>query len=202
MPAPLKKSDRTRLRLVAAVREAVEDGDAFTAERIARRAGSSPATFYNHFKSQDEAFDTAFAALMDELVAMVDEGLRIERVLDLGLSTFAAGWILECVRFFRANSVLFRTAQARSLGSASINDAYESSEARAIARCARFIRHGQAAGLFRRDDADRIAQAMMVTAEGYNNPAVLRMRPGDCLHRELTRALVHLLAQEEAEESR
>jgi hypothetical protein len=43
-----------------------------------------------------------------------------------------------------------------------------------------------------------MGQAMMVTAQGWNNPAVLRMKEGDALHGELVRTVVRMLGTEEA----
>ena len=51
---PLRKTERTRLRLVDAVRAEIEATGGFTAEHVARRAETSPATFYNHFESKDD----------------------------------------------------------------------------------------------------------------------------------------------------
>lgn len=190
------KRGRTRLALVDAVRKLIETAGDFTANQIAKQAGSSPATFYNHFESKEDAFDQAFAMLMDELVELVEDGLDIETVLEIGLEEFAAQWVLGCVQFFRENQVLFRSALARLPASAALEAAYHQSEQRAIGHCARFIRLGQAAKLMRDGDAEQMAQAMMVTAEGYINPAILRINASDALHRELTRSvLLHLRAQ-------
>ena len=105
--APLRKTERTRLRLVEAVRHEIEDAGAFTAEQAARRAGASPATFYNHFGSKEDALAAAFAALMDDLVGHVETQLRVERLLELGLEAFAREWVWATARFFRTNSKTF-----------------------------------------------------------------------------------------------
>ncbi len=194
MSGPARKSERTRQALLDALRIELQSTGSFSAESVTRRAGSSTATFYNHFDSKDEAFDAAFAMLMNELLVMVESGLSIERVLERGLSDFAEEWLRGCVQFFRANSVLFRAAQARSLLSPAIEQCYADSEQQAIRLCERFIRLGQAAGVFRSGDASAMATAMMILAEGYNNPAVLRLRASEGLHDELVRCLVQLLA--------
>ena len=77
------KSDRTRLRFVAAIRSELAASGGFTADTVAKRAQTSPATFYNHFSSKDLALASAFAAVMDDLLSMVTHGLRIEPLLQL-----------------------------------------------------------------------------------------------------------------------
>ncbi len=191
---PIRKSERTRLALLNALRAELQATGSYSAESVTRRAGSSTATFYNHFESKDEALDAAFALLMSELLSMVESGLSIELVLERGLHGFGEDWLRNCVQFFRANSVLFRAAQARSLLSPAIEEIYAHSEALAISHCERFIRLGQAAGVFREGEAAAMARGMMILAEGYNNPAVLRLSAGDGLHDELVRCVVQLLA--------
>jgi AcrR family transcriptional regulator len=199
VPIPsMKKVDRTRLRLVQAVRSEVEATGSFTAEVVARRAGSSPATFYNHFASKEEALAAVFGAAMDDLVAFVRAQLMIERVLEFGLESFASQWVLACCAFFRENSMVFAAAQMQFPVSKSVREIYREQERAASERFVRFVRLGQAAQVIRRGDTDAMGQAMMVTAQGWNNPAVLRMKEGDALHGELVRTVVRMLGTEEA----
>ena len=198
--APLRprKTDRTRLRLVEAARDELAASGELTAPRVARRAGSSTATFYNHFPSKDAAFVAVFAAAMDDLVDFVTAQLRIERLLDLGLAAFAEAWVLGCRDFFRANTLVFSAAQARFPASKAIRDVYREREAAAFERFRRFVELGQAARVVREGDADAIGQALMVTAEGWNNPAVARMEGDSGLARELARGVARLLAPEDS----
>ena len=190
---PAGKTDRTRLRLVAAVREEYEATGGFTADLVAQRAGSSAATFYNHFASKDDALHAAFSSAMGDLVDFVASQLQIERILDAGLDRFASDWVLACVGFFRDNSVVFRAAQMQLPASETLREAYRSHEQAAFEKYERFVRLGQAAQTIRAGDASAIANVMMIVSEGYNNPAVLRMKTGDSLHRELTRTVVRML---------
>jgi AcrR family transcriptional regulator len=190
---PRRKTDRTRLSLVSAVRESVEATGGFTADRVARRAGSSPATFYNHFASKQDALRAAFEAVMDDLVRFVDAQLRIERVLESGLPSFANSWVAACATFFRANSRVFSAAQIQLPTSKALRDVYRVRESAAFETFERFIRLGQTAQVFRGGDPAAIAQAMMVTSEGYNNSGILRMQNDDALHRELTYAVTRML---------
>lgn len=190
---PISKTERTRIKLVAAVREELENSGDFNAARVAGRAKTSPATFYNHFESKDEAFDAAYVALMDDLVRQVADGLKIELLLEIGLKAFTEQWVMGCVYFFRSNSVLFAMAQARALSSDVVQQVYLESEQRSIDHCERFVQLGQSARLFREGEARDIGRTMMILSEGYNNPAVLRMSEGDALHRELSGVLQRLL---------
>jgi AcrR family transcriptional regulator len=193
---PGGKTDRTRLRLVAAIREEYAASGAFTADLVARRAGSSQATFYNHFASKEEALNAAFSAAMNDLVDMVTSQLQIERVLDVGLNRFASEWVLACVGFFRTNSVVFSAAQMQFPGSARLREVYRDRELAAFEKYQRFVRLGQAAHTIRTGDASEIANVMMIVSQGYNNPAILRMNPDDGLHVQLTRVVVKMLAPE------
>ena len=127
------------------------------------------------------------------LVAFVREQLQIERVLEFGLEAFASQWVLACCGFFRQNSMVFGAAQMQFPLSKAVRQVYREHERAAAARFVRFVRLGQAAQVIRSGDADAMGQGMMVTAEGWNNPAVLRMKEGDALHRELARTVVRML---------
>jgi AcrR family transcriptional regulator len=187
------KTDRTRLRLVAAVREEYEASGGFTADGVARRAGSSPATFYNHFASKEDALRAAFSSAMDDLVAFVGGELRIERVLEFGLDQFASEWVKACSMFFRDNSAVFRAAQMQLPVSKTLRESYRDHEIAAFKQYMRFVRLGQKARCFRKGDAAAIANVMMIASQGYNNPTILRMKSGDALHVELSRTVIQML---------
>ena len=196
-PGRGKKIDRTRLRLVEAARDEMAESGHFTADLVARRAGSSPATFYNHFASKDEAFVAVFSAVMDDLVAFVGAHLRIERLLDVGLARFASEWVLACRDFFVANNLVFSAAQMQFPVSKAVRDVYREREEASFEHFRRFVELGQRASVLRAGDAASIGRALMVTAEGWNNPAVLRLEPDDALHGELARVVVAMLGQED-----
>lgn len=187
--APARKADRTRMRLVEAIREEFASSGGFTADLVARRTGSSSATFYNHFASKDEALLAAFSAAMNDLVAMVASQLQIERILDAGIEDFASEWVLTCVDFFRANSEVFKAAQMQFPRSPKLRKVYRDREQVAFEKYERFVRLGQAARTIRTGDTSAIANVMMIASEGYNNPAILRISRDDGLHIELTRTV-------------
>ena len=193
----LRKLDRTRLRLVEATRQLLQASGGFTAERVAREAGASPATFYNHFPSKSDALAAVFQVAMDDLVEVVGARLQIEHLLERGLEGFAADWVHACCDFLRANSQVFSAARVQFPGSPALREVYRSREAAALDRFRRFVQLGQAARAIREGDANAIAEAMMVTAEGWNNPAVLRLDEASPLHQELSRMVVRMLAPED-----
>ena len=196
-PASLPKVERTRLRLVRAVREEIEATGGFTAEVAARRAGTSAATFYNHLPSKHEALHAVYVELMDELVESVAAMLRIERVLEVGLEAFVAEWVQGVARFFRRNARVFSAAQVALPDSKAMRDVFRSREARALEIYERFVRLGQAARVLREGDVAAMAQVMMVTSEGWLHPSVQALEAGDALHAELTGSVVRMLAPDE-----
>ncbi len=189
----LGKAERTRLRLISAVREALERQGGFTAESVARQAGSSTATFYNHFPSKEAALLAAFSTTMDELVGLLAEELRIERVLDLGLQGFAHGWVRRAAEFFRENAGVFRSAQVALPQSRQMRDVFRSHEEAALIRYERFVQLGQAARVIRPDERSALAQALMIVSEGWNHPRVFNMEEGGTLHGALAAVVVRML---------
>jgi len=186
---PLGKAERTRLRLVDAVRRTIAAEGTITAGSVARRADTSPATFYNHFSSHDEAVVEAFSAAMRDLVDFVEAELDVASLLDLGLDAFIEGWTWRSLELFRANSAVFDMATAAAHRSPAIRDVYRRREAEALEHYERFVRLGQRAGLFRDGDGAAMAEALMLLSQSWNHPRLLRCEQGSALHREL----VHLV---------
>ncbi|MEM9174353.1 MAG: TetR/AcrR family transcriptional regulator [Myxococcota bacterium] len=194
---PLPKAQRTRLRLVQAVRDEIEATGAFTADLAARRAGSATATFYNHLPSKEAALEAVYVELMDELVEAVARLLRIERVLEVGLEAFVGEWVLGVASFFRRNARVFSAAQVALPDSKAMRDVFRDREAAALETYARFVQLGQAARVVRAGDVAAMAQVMMVTSEGWLHPSVQTIEAGDAFHTELTDAVVRMLAPDE-----
>ena len=195
-PAELSdgRGARTRTRLVAATVEEVAATGSFTAERVALRAGTSPATFYAHLPSKDVALAAAFSRVLDELNRDVEAGLRIEMLLDQGLARLCEAFVGSAVGFFRDRSLVFRCALARLPESRELRRIYRDHEAAALAATLRFVERGQAAGRVRAGDARVLATSILVLAQGLNNPLLRGARPGDPLLLEQARVLELLLA--------
>ena len=193
----LPKAERTRLRLVQAVRDEIGSTGAFTADLAARRAGSATATFYNHFPSKEVALQAVYGELMEELVESVERMLRIERVLEVGLDAFVGEWVLGVASFFRRNARVFSAAQVALPDSKAMREIFRDREAVALEAYARFVRLGQAARVLRDGDVAAMAQVMMVTSEGWLHPSVQTIEAGDAFHTELTGSVVRMLAPNE-----
>ena len=193
----LPKAERTRLRLVQAVRDEIGSTGAFTADLAARRAGSATATFYNHFPSKEVALQAVYVELMEELVESVERMLRIERVLEVGLDAFVGEWVLGVASFFRRNARVFSAAQVALPDSKAMREIFRDREAAALEVYARFVRLGQSARVLREGDVAAMAQVMMVTSEGWLHPSVQTIEAGDAFHTELTGSVVRMLAPNE-----
>ncbi len=195
-PTPrLGKSARTRLRLVDAVRREIEDAGAVHAEAVARRAESSPATFYNHFSSKDDAVLAAFDATMQDLVEVVREGLDVSLALEMGLEEFLRAWTWSCIEFFRANSLVFGAARALSPSSREMRRLFEAREAESLELYVRFVRLGQHAQMIAGEEPDVLGELFMLTCQGWNHPRFLRTEQGSALHEELTRSVHAMLTR-------
>ena len=194
LPFTTGKLQRTRQKLVHAIREEIAVSGRFSAETVTQRAGSSTATFYNHFATKDDALTAAYEQLMGELVEMVNEKCHIERLLDIGLRELVDSWVLRSAEFFCLNAPLFRVAQAAIERSKPMRDVFRQHEATVIEMYRRFIERGQAASLIRPGDPEAMAQMITVVSESWTHPLVQRLEPGSALHQELTESVVRMLS--------
>ena len=180
---------RTHERLVAATRAEIAATGSFTAERVAARAGSSPATFYTYFPSKADALAAAFESVMRDLVSFTERELSIERLLDTGLEERCRGLTEASARFFAEHEHLFRCALAALPESRTLREIYRSHESAAYENYRLFVERGQRAGQVRTGEAEPIARGLLVLMQGLNNPQVLHGAPGDPVRCELGRAL-------------
>jgi AcrR family transcriptional regulator len=172
-PVTPGKAQRTYASLAAATATEIAENGSFTAERVAARAGTSVATFYAHFSSKDGALVAAFARVMDELTALVERELSLERLLDEGLGNLCRSFVEAGVGLFREHALVFRVALARVPESRPLRDVYRQHERAAHDRYRRFVELGQAAGRVRPGDPEALALALLVLTEGLNNPRLL-----------------------------
>ena len=187
---------RTRQRLVRSAREEIAETGNFSADGVAARAGISVATFYNHFATREDALIAAYESLMRELLGLVREQCRIERLLDQGLEAFIAEWLDRSIAFFGANSSLFRLAQAATTTSKPMRDVFRRHEALALEDYVRFIELAQSAGRVRKGDRQAMARVLLVITESWNHPLMRKATAGSALHREWTESLYRILAPE------
>ena len=190
---PTGKLARTRNKLVRAVREEIAEHGGFSAERVALRAGTSTPTFYNHFATKDDALAAAYEQMMLGVVELAQRKCQIERLLDEGLQTLVADWVLMTGAFFRENVRLSRLAQAAIDRSKTMRDLFRDHEARTIEVYRRFIELGQAACAIRQGNPDAMASVLTITAQSWHHQLVQNVEAGDDLHRELTGMIVGML---------
>lgn len=193
-PQGSSKSERTRGRLVTAIRQEIHESGDFSAASVAARTGSSPANFYNHFATKDAALEAAYDETMADLNAFVTRQCQIERLLDEGIEAFMAGWVSRSAEFFAGNSALFRLAQAVFGRSKSLRDLFRSHEAQVLESYRRFIELGQSANQIRAGNQKVMAQMLLVFSESWHHSLVQKLTPGDALHQELTQGLVRILS--------
>lgn len=189
-----KKAQRTRARLVEATEAEISESGFFTAERVAARAGTSVATFYSHLPTKDDALTAAFSGVMDALVAVVDEHLKVERLLDRGLEGVSKDFVAACLDFFTARSLVFRCALARMPEHRPLREVYRAHESEAFSRYTRFVELGQAAGKIGSGNTETLARTLLVLSQGLNNPLALGLAETDPLGGQLARLIEILLA--------
>jgi AcrR family transcriptional regulator len=187
------KVQRTRQKLINAIREEVAETGSFSAELIARRAGISMATFYNHFTTKDDALISAYEQLMGDLVELVEDKCRIDTLLDAGLRQLIESWVAHSAIFFRHNASLFRLAQVAIERSKTMRNLFREHEMIVIKHYQRFIERGQAASLIRAGNAETMAEVLAVVSESWNHPLVQRLEEGSEFHQELTESVTRIL---------
>ena len=165
------KAQRTFDRLAAATLAEICEKGGFTADAVARRAGSSPATFFSYFPSKDAALAAAFSLALDELVVVAEQGLRIDDLLDRGVEPVCADFVEDVVAYFTRYALAFRAALVQLPQSKSIRDSFRDRQAQVLAHYARFIELGQKSGFVRQGNTETMANALMVMTQGLNQPA-------------------------------
>lgn len=187
------RSRRTRAELGRAVHDEVARTGTVDVEAIAAAAGVSPATFYAHFATHDDALA---AALDRALTAIVDAGIEhfdIEALLEHGLDEVVERLVSRCHRVFRDEALVMRAALARLSHQRAIRDVYRHHEARAHEHYARQIVLGQKAGLLADGAPERRATSLLVVLQGLNNPLFTAARIDRAVADDLHRAIMALL---------
>lgn len=167
------RSRRTRVALVAAVRAELAATGSFTADAVAERAGCSPATFYSHFGAKDDALTAAFEQTLTELVDLSIRDLATASFTTNGIEPTMARFVEEQTRFFRRESLVFRTAISRLPHHRPIRDAYRRAEQRTLDHFALVFHDLAGAGMIAPAEPMELATAFMVAAQGLNNPRAL-----------------------------
>ena len=164
------KAQRTFDRLARATLDEINEKGGFTAEEVAARASSSPATFFNYFPTKEDAVAASFSIALDELIAVTEGGLRIEQLLDEGLAQVSTDFTNRCIAYFREHALIFRLALTRLPTNKSIRNDFRNRQSAALAHYRRFIDLGQKSGLIRPGDPRVMADVLLVMTQGLNNP--------------------------------
>jgi len=188
------KARRTYEALLRACGEELAATGSFSAERVAARSGTSPATFYAYLGSKDAALAAVFSRALDRLVEVVERELSVERLLERGLPRLCRDFAAAAAAYFGEQSLVFRCALARLPGSRALREVYRAHERVVFERYRRFLELGRAAGKLRDAEPAGLAQALLVVTEGLNNPLVVGRGPDDPLVVELGDVVCRLLA--------
>ncbi len=168
------RSRRTRAALVDAVHTQLRSSGSFDADSVAALAGCSAATFYSHFGSKDDALAAVFRLVLDDLVKRSAALLTIERVYEFGLDKTIVDLVEQQAEYFSSETLVFRVALSKIPQHRGLREAYRDAEAADIRRLSQLIAEGQRAGLIRQGPVEVMASAILVLAQGINNPRALR----------------------------
>ncbi len=148
---------------------------AFTADTVAAGAGCSPATFYSHFGTKDDALTAAFEQTLAELVDDSASRLSIECFHERGVADTVMSFVEWQAEFFRLESLVFRNALSRLPDHQPLRAAYRRAEELTLSQLTATFAALQADGLVRPgQDASALAEAFMIASQGINNPRAVR----------------------------
>ena len=193
-PPATKRSRRTRIELSRAVHDEVARTGAVDVASIARNAGVSPATFYAHFDTHDDALSAALDLSLAAVVGVTDQRFQIEALLDHGLEHVVSQLVRNIVSSFDEEALVMRACLARLPHHRGIRDIYRKHEALSREHLARQIGLGQQAGLLRKGDPQHRATSLLVLTQGFNNPLLLGTLPVADVIDDLRRVTLALLA--------
>ncbi|MEO1061789.1 MAG: TetR/AcrR family transcriptional regulator [Actinomycetota bacterium] len=183
--AKTARSRRTRTALVAAVHDRLAADGAFTAEEVAADAGCTPATFWAHFGTKDDAVAAAFETALDDLVALTTE--LFEDAIPADVGRWADAVTDRLIGYFAERALLYRAAIARFPEHRGLRRSYRDAEQRAEEIIAAALGP-------ERDRNDAVA--VLVFCQGLNNPGLLRSGPASRVRRRLADALATLVGDE------
>jgi AcrR family transcriptional regulator len=176
------------------VREELRRTGSFTADAVAKSAGCSPATYFAHFRSKDDALTEAFAALLIDLQNFVAKVFEVEALRRLGTIAFARAAVADLVGYFRIETHAVRAGMAGVPENHQLLVAYKAAEDAIVGIVAGFLTRAEVAQLLPGPDAARRAAAVVVVVQGLNNPLVLRADADDPIHEGMVAAMAAVLA--------
>ena len=174
------RSRRTRTGLVAAVRDELRSTGAFTAETVAERADCSPATFYGHFATKDDALTAAFEVVLVEMFEMLRDTITEEGIDSGDIDVMIGDFVERQADTFRTESLVFRTALSRLPAHKALRHLYREAERVSLEHLA-FVLGDKA-----------LAERVLVVSQGLNNPRALRSDAQHVRH-EFARSLTDMI---------
>ncbi len=189
-----ERSRRTRGGLVQATHDEVARTGQRDVAAIAPTAGVTPATFYAHFDTHDDASADAVSISLSLVVDSLERNFSVEALLDKGLASVAEGLIRDLVAVFGVEALVMRTAVARIPHDRGMRDVYRNHEVASREHLTRHIELGQRAGMLRAGDPEERAKAMLVVTQGLNNPLLFGKAVPEALIDDLGRAAIAVLA--------
>ena len=174
------RSRRTRAALVAAVRDELRSTGSFTAETVAERAECSPATFYGHFATKDDALTAAFELVLVEMFEMLRESINEEGLDSDNVESMISEFVEQQTMVFRTESLVFRTAISRLPAHKALRHLYREAERVSLEHLA-----------FVLGDKE-LAEQFLVMSQGLNNPRALRADAGH-IRSDFTRSLTDMI---------
>lgn len=160
---------------------------------VAEAAGVSPATFYAHFDTHDDALASALDLGLGAVIGVSNRLFHIEALLEQGLDAVIDELVRGVVAAFRVEALVMRAALARLPHHRGIRDVYRRHEAASRDHITRQVELGQKAGVLGDGDPGQITTTLLVLTEGLNNPLLLGKRPGPQVVDNLRRAVVSVL---------
>ena len=156
------RSRRTRSALVAGVRDELRSTGAFTAETVAERAECSPATFYGHFATKDDALTAAFELVLVEMFELLRDAITVEHIGSNDAAASIAEFVERQATVFQTESLVFRAALSRLPAHKALRHLYREAERVSLEHLS-----------FVLGDKD-LAERFLVMSQGLNNPRALR----------------------------
>jgi AcrR family transcriptional regulator len=190
-----RRARATRAALVDATRAVVNARGVLSPEEVASEAEVSVATFYVYFANKDAALAAAFDRVLDEMNEETRSALDPGRLLDHGLEAVLRDLGRRVVRQFTHDAGVFRLAISRLPDSEDARRVYRERERESLATLTEFVRRGIRARVVRDEDPDRLARALLISLQGYQNPLLLQAGTGRLLD-ELVHMLTALLEPE------
>ena len=190
---PSTRAQRTKADLKAAIHFEIARSGTLDVAAVTEAAGLSQATFYSHFGSHDDALAAALDISLTNVTEVSRSIVNIETILEMGLADMIDLLVEQLVVAFGVEAPVLRVALARLSQNTTIRDVYRSHQSAHHLHLTKQLELGQRASVVRAGEPDQLAAALLVSAQGLNNPLLLRTDGNDETMSALKRALLAIL---------